>query len=225
MNPKAFLFDLNGTMINDMHYHIDAWYKILNDLGAGLSYEQVKNECYGKNNELLDRIFPGRFSDAEKDEMSLQKEKAYQATYLPELKLIDGLDNFLKDANAEGIKMAITSAAILFNIDFVLDGLDIRHYFDVIVSAENVKQSKPNPETFLLAAEKLEVSPDECLVFEDTPKGVEAALNAEMKAVVITSLHQPVEFNKYPNIIQFAGDFTVLGKLLNPHNEVTSVNS
>jgi beta-phosphoglucomutase len=208
MVPKAFLFDLNGTMINDMQYHIDAWYKILNDLGAGLSYERVKSECYGKNNELLDRIFPGRFSDAEKDEMSLKKERAYQATYLPQLKLIDGLDNFLKEAHAGGIKMAITSAAILFNIDFVLDGLHIRHYFDVIISAESVKQSKPNPETFLLAAEKLEVSPAECLVFEDTPKGVEAAFNAGMKTVVITTMHRPEEFIDYPNVIQFANDFT-----------------
>lgn len=63
---KAFLFDLNGTMINDMQYHIDAWYNILNDLGANLSIERVKEECYGKNRELLERIFPGRFSEEEK---------------------------------------------------------------------------------------------------------------------------------------------------------------
>ena len=59
MKAKAFLFDLNGTMINDMPYHIKAWHKILNDLGAGISMERMKDECYGKNNELLERIFPG----------------------------------------------------------------------------------------------------------------------------------------------------------------------
>lgn len=210
MNPKAFLFDLNGTMINDMHYHIDAWYKILNDLGANLSYERVKSECYGKNSELLERIFPGRFSDKEKNEMELEKEKAYQKAYLPELKLVEGLDKFLQEAHDAGIKMAIASAAILFNINFVLDGLNIRHYFDSIISAESVKISKPNPESYLLAAEKLNVLPDNCIVFEDTPKGVESALNAGMKAVVITTLHHRGEFSEYPNVIKFANDFTGL---------------
>ena len=67
---KAFLFDLNGTMINDMAYHIRAWHRILNELGANLSMERVRQECYGKNHELLDRIFPGRFSVEEKNNLS-----------------------------------------------------------------------------------------------------------------------------------------------------------
>ena len=225
MNPKAFLFDLNGTMINDMHYHIDAWYRILNDLGANLSYELVKSECYGKNSELLERIFPGRFSDKEKDEMELEKEKTYQKAYLPELKLVDGLDNFLKAAHAAGIKMAIGSAAIMFNIDFVLDGLNIRNYFDAIVSAEHVKFSKPDPETFVNAANELHVVPAECLVFEDTPKGVEAALNAGMKAIVITTLHNPDEFINYPNVIRFANNFKGLTDIISTPNLLLQIVS
>jgi beta-phosphoglucomutase len=63
---KAFLFDLNGTMIDDMGYHIKAWHTILNNLGADISLERTKQECYGKNHELLERIFPGRFSEARK---------------------------------------------------------------------------------------------------------------------------------------------------------------
>jgi beta-phosphoglucomutase-like phosphatase (HAD superfamily) len=60
-NYKAFLFDLNGTMINDMPYHIKAWHRILTSLGADISLERMKEECYGKNEELVERIFPGRF--------------------------------------------------------------------------------------------------------------------------------------------------------------------
>jgi beta-phosphoglucomutase len=67
MAIKAFLFDLNGTMIDDMQYHITAWHEILNKLGANLSIERVKEECYGKNNELLERIFPGRFTKEQKE--------------------------------------------------------------------------------------------------------------------------------------------------------------
>ncbi len=220
MSPKAFLFDLNGTMINDMNYHIDAWHRILNDLGANISYERVKSECYGKNSELLERIFPKRFSDQEKDEMELEKEKTYQKAYRSELKLIDGLDIFLKEAHDAGIRMAIGSAAIMFNIDFVLDGLNIRNYFDAIVSAERVKFSKPDPETFLKAAGELNASPADCLVFEDTPKGVEASLNAGMQAVVITTLHQPQEFKDYKNVIRFAKDFTRLTDMISTKNLV-----
>lgn len=65
MGKKALLFDLNGTMINDMQYHILAWHRILNELGADLSMEKVKEECYGKNDELLEKVFPGRFTEAE----------------------------------------------------------------------------------------------------------------------------------------------------------------
>ena len=123
---RAFLFDLNGTMINDMLYHIKAWHHILNDLGANISLERMRAECYGKNQELLERIFPGRFSEAEKDSMSFEKEKQYQAQFKPHLKLIKGLHHFLKETQEAGIRTAIGSAAILLNIDFVLDGLNIR---------------------------------------------------------------------------------------------------
>ncbi len=103
--------------------------------------------------------------------------------------------------------MAIGSAAILFNIDFVLDGLSIRHYFDALVSADDVAMSKPDPETFLKCAKKLGVSVEDCLVFEDAPKGVEAAANAGMKAVVLTTMHTKEEFMQYENIVCFAKDF------------------
>jgi len=207
---KAFLFDLNGTMVNDMPYHIEAWHNILNDLGANLSIEKVKEECYGKNHELLERIFPGRFSEEEKNRMSYEKEKGYQSAFKPKLKLIEGLDGFLEQAYEAGIKMAICSAAIMFNIDFVLDGTDTRKYFEAIVSADDVSTSKPDPETFLRAATQLGIPVNGCIVFEDSPKGVESAANAGMKAVVITTMHEPNEFSNFKNVIQFAKDFTEL---------------
>jgi beta-phosphoglucomutase family hydrolase len=206
MRYKAFLFDLNGTMIDDMDYHIKAWHRILNELGAAISLERTKEECYGKNYELLERIFPGRFSDEEKYIMSIEKEKQYQREFRPNLKLIDGLDAFLKKSYENGIKMAIGSAAIMFNIDFVLDGLNIRHYFDALVSADDVQHSKPDPETYLKCAELLNIAPGECLVFEDAPKGVESALRAGMDSVVLTTMHQPEEFTQ-PRVIAFAENY------------------
>jgi len=167
IKAKALLFDMNGTMIDDMAYHAKAWYNILNE-----------------------------------------KEKRYQQEYLPFLKLIDGLKEVLATAKSQGVKMAIGSAAIPFNIDFVLDNLHIRDYFSVIVSADDVEISKPHPETFTKAAELLGVAPADCIVFEDAPKGVEAAQNAGMKSIVLTTMHEKEEFAQYTNIVGFIKDYT-----------------
>jgi beta-phosphoglucomutase len=207
--PKAFLFDLNGTMINDMHYHSKAWHHIINnDLGRELSFDEVNKEMYGKNAELLERVFgENHFSESQIAEISMEKERRYQDAYGPYLSLIDGLEAFLKKGKEAGIKMAIGSAAIPFNIDFVLDGLNVRPYFDAIVSADDVAISKPNAETFLKGAIALGVHPSECLVFEDVPKGVQSAKNAEMKSIVITSTHNEADFNDFDNILGFIADY------------------
>jgi beta-phosphoglucomutase family hydrolase len=204
---KAFLFDLNGTMINDMPYHIRAWHRILTDLGAQISLERMKEECYGKNEELVERIFPGRFSEAEKTAMGLAKEEKYREVFKKDLRLIQGLHDLLHELHKAGIKIAIGTAAVMGNVDFVLDGVDIRHYIDAIVSADDVQMSKPHPETFLKCAEALGVAPEDCLVFEDAPKGVECAFNARMDCVVITTLHQPEEFSTNKNVIGFISNF------------------
>lgn len=205
---KAFLFDLNGTMIDDMQYHIKAWHGILNELGANISMERMKEECYGKNDELLERMFPGRFTIEEKQVMSLEKEKQYQQQFKPYLKLLPGLDAFLADAKRNNIPMAIGSAAIMFNIDFVLDNLHIRDHFSALVSADDVAVSKPDPETFVKCAERLSVEPTNCIVFEDAPKGVESAKRAGMKAVVLTTMHEEHEFIENDHVLLFVKDFT-----------------
>lgn len=207
-DAKAFLFDLNGTMINDMPYHIKSWYTILIELGAEITLEKTKTECYGKNDEFLERIFPGRFNIEEKKKLGLEKELKYQKEYLPNLELLPGLDAFLKMGKANKIAMGIGSAAIKLNIDFVIDNLKIRDYFDAIVSADDVQISKPDPETFLSCAKKLQIEPADCIVFEDAIKGVESALNANMRCVVLTTMHQADEFAQFPNVIKIIKDYT-----------------
>jgi beta-phosphoglucomutase len=207
---KAFIFDLNGTMINDMEYHTRAWQHLLNnDLGGNFTWDEVKQQMYGKNPEVLVRMFgPDRFTMDEMVELSFEKEKRYQQEYLHQLALLPGLNDFLEAAHQKGIPMAIGSAAIPFNINFVLDNLKIRHYFKAIVSADDVTLSKPHPETYLKVAEQLNMNPADCLVFEDVPKGAEAALNAGMKTVILTTTHTADEFNQLPNVLHFSDDFT-----------------
>jgi beta-phosphoglucomutase len=206
---KAFIFDLNGTMVNDMPYHTRAWFNLLNnDLGGNFTWEEVRPQMYGKNPEVLVRMFgPDRFSDEEMARISVEKELKYQREFRPYLELVPGLHDFLETAWQKGIPMAVGSAAIPINIDFVLDNLNIRHYFKAIVSADDVTFSKPDPETFLKAATLLAVAPADCIVFEDVPKGAETAANAGMNAVIITTTHQPEEFGQFDNILHFAADF------------------
>jgi beta-phosphoglucomutase len=208
-SSRAFIFDLNGTMINDMEFHIRAWTYILNEeLKAGLTYDQVRSQMYGKNSELFIRIFgQGKMTNDQMEFWSMEKEKRYQQSYRSHLQLINGLDEFLKRAHKLNIPMGIGSAAIPFNIDFVLDQLGIRKYFSAIVSAEDVEVSKPDPETFLKAARLLNTAPADCLVFEDAPKGVEAARNAGIPCVVLTTLHDRNEFPLTDHVIAFIKDY------------------
>jgi len=217
IQPKAFLFDLNGTMIDDMAYHGLAWHEVLTqDAKAAFTRAEVDRQMYGKNEEVLNRLFgAGHFSPERVQELSLEKEKRYQAAYKPHLKLINGFDHFLRKARERQVAMAIGTAAITFNVDFTVDNLHIRQYFDVIVSADDVTASKPHPETFLKCADLLNIACEDCVVFEDAPKGVEAALNAGMKAIVITTMHPAHEFAAYPNVLACVKDYTdpILEKL------------
>ena len=199
-------------MIDDMAYHARAWYNILNDdLKAGLTWDEVKAQMYGKNDELLIRIFgDNHFSNEKIKELSIEKERRYQQAYLPNLALLKGLEQFLEKTKEAGILMAVGSAAIPFNIDFVLDNLNIRHFFKAIVSADDVVTSKPDPQTFLDCAALLNIAPADCLVFEDAPKGVEAALNAGMPCVVLTTMHSQDEFKNYNNVIAFIEDYSAV---------------
>ena len=204
---KAFLFDLNGTMIHDMPYHVNASHRVIQTLGGTLSESEMKDQCYGKGEEMLERIFPGKYSKEERINISEAKEEKYRLDFLPNLKLIQGLDELLTHANQHQIKLGIGSAANNLNIDFVVDNLNLRSLIQVIISGDMVSESKPHPETFLKCAELLAVPVKQCLVFEDTPKGVACAENAGMDVVVLTTTHPKSDFEYFRNIIHFADDY------------------
>jgi beta-phosphoglucomutase len=214
---EAFIFDLNGTMVNDMHYHEMAWYDVLvNQLKAPLTAEQVKLQMYGKSAEMFERVFgKEKFSTEEITTISERKEARYRKEFLPDLKLITGLNEFLNNAKSRGIGLAIGTAAPKLNVDFVIDNLNLGSYFPVIVGQADVVESKPHPEVFLQAARRLGVSPERCVVFEDAPKGIEAAMRAGMKAVAVTTYHTRDELKNH-NVLFAIDDYnsTSLNELL-----------
>ncbi|TVP44374.1 MAG: HAD family phosphatase [Mongoliibacter sp.] len=208
-NFKAVLFDLNGTIIDDMGFHAKAWHELLTqDLGVKISMEEVWKQMYGKNRELFIRVLgENAMTEKEMTYWSLEKEKRYQQVYINHIKPIPGFMDFLENLKTKGYKIGIGSAAIPFNINFVLDTLNIRTYFDCIVSADDVTNSKPDPETFARGAELLGMAPGECIVFEDAPKGVEAAANAGMQAVVLTTMHSKEDFEYLENVFTVIKDY------------------
>jgi beta-phosphoglucomutase len=210
MKPTAFLFDMNGTMIDDMAFHEKAWFDVLNeDLGANMTMADTKKHMYGKNEELFIRVFgKGRFTAEETAAYSHKKELRYQETFLPHLKLINGLDDFLIKARQQNIAMAIGTAANHFNVNYLLDHIPVKEFFGAIITAEEVPVGKPNPIVFLKCADALKVAYTNCVVFEDSPKGVEAALNAGMKAVVIKTYHSEEEFSHLNNVLMYVNDYS-----------------
>ncbi|MFZ6002236.1 MAG: HAD family hydrolase [Bacteroidota bacterium] len=205
---KALIFDMNGTMINDMHYHEMAWHDVLvNQLNAPLTIDDVRHQIYGTAAEMFQRVFgTGKFTEEEIATITERKESRYRQEFLPDLKLINGLDRYLDLAQTQRIPMAIGTAAPVANIDFVVDNLKLRHYFPVIIGPGDVQRSKPDPEVFLLAAQRLGVDAADCVVFEDAPKGIEAAFRAGMAAVAITSYHTAHELQN-ENVLFATGDY------------------
>ena len=188
--------------------HHRAWQASLKKLGTDWPIEKVMQEIHGVNEEILHRLYGDRFTREERLAISAEKEKAYREIFLPEIKLIAGLETFLNDLYAAKIPMAIGTAAPPENANFLLDNLPIRKYFKAIFHAGDVKKGKPDPEVFLLGAEALQIPPEDCVVFEDSITGAAAAKNAGAAAIIVTTTHQEEEFAEFDHILGFIKDFS-----------------
>lgn len=207
---KGVIFDMDGTMVDNMMTHHRAWQRKLAALGLELSLEEVREKIHGINTEILERLFGNRFTPEERARISNEKEAEYRRIFRGELHLVDGLPEFLEALAAAGIPMAIGTAAPPENVDFVLDELGIRHYFRGVFHAGSVSRGKPDPEIFEKAAGSMGLPARDCLVFEDSPTGAEAALRAGSPAIILTTTHRKAEFREFPNVKKFIPDFSSL---------------
>lgn len=198
----ALIFDMDGTMVDNMMTHHRCWQKTLAKYGLSFSIEEVKETCHGKNVEIIERLFPGKYTPEECARISAEKESEYRQVFLSELSLLPGLSDMLQRAHDDGIPMGIGTAAPQENVDFVLDTLQIRHYFQSVVHAEDVQKGKPDPEVFFKVANQLGAEYVDCLVFEDSPTGARTALNAGMKAIILTTTHHEKEFADIPSVLR-----------------------
>lgn len=204
---KGIIFDMDGTMVDNMMVHHRAWQRQLRELGLEMSLDEVKEKIHGVNEEILWRLFGERLSANERREIAAAKEAAYRSIFADELALLPGLLSLLEELKAAGIPMAIGTAAPPENVDFVLDGLGLRPYFVAVYHAHSVQKGKPDPEIFALGADAMGVSLADCIVFEDSVTGAEAARRAGSKAIIVTTTHAEAEFAAFDHILAFIKDY------------------
>ncbi|HTH30612.1 MAG TPA: HAD family phosphatase [Lacibacter sp.] len=208
---KAFLFDLDGTLIDTMPWHFKTWQMLVTEMGSLLQGDALMNELYGNGAELMNRLIPGRtFTEEEAKKIVDAKEERYRRLYGKQITVLEGAREFLEEAQKQNIPMGIGTASNQANIDFALDQLHLHAYFNAIVGADDVELSKPHPETWLKLAEALNTPPQHCIVFEDAPKGVEAAKKAGMKAIAITGHYSANDFGEYDNVLKIVPSLNAL---------------
>jgi beta-phosphoglucomutase family hydrolase len=207
---RAFIFDMDGTLVDNMQFHTDAWQQMLAENGVDLAREEFLIKTAGKTNA---EILPAIFADITDERLHARgdrKESIYRELFLAHRKPVAGAVEFLERSQELGIKMAVATAAPNVNVEFILDGLDLRHFFQAITTAADIKNGKPNPEIFLRSAEKLEVEPQNCLVFEDAFNGFEAASRAGMKSIGIATVNPVEEILKHDSVVEAHKDFVGL---------------
>jgi beta-phosphoglucomutase family hydrolase len=216
----AFIFDMDGTLVDNMTYHTEAWQIMLDENGIKADAREFLVNTAGKTNrEIIPQIFPDA-SEKRISELAQRKEELYRELFLPHRKAIAGATEFLDSCVDLGIRLAVATAAPVANMEFILDGLDLRKYFGAITTAADVKNGKPDPEVFIISAEKLVVPATRCFVFEDAFNGFEAAYRAKMKAVGIATVNSVSEILGLPSVVEAYPDFTSLEPqtLINRHN-------
>ncbi len=173
----ALVFDLDGVIVDSMPLHTEAWRAYLESLG--ISASDIEKQMHGRRNDEIVRALIG--ADLPADEVfrhGAEKERLFREMMLPRLEqyVVPGLRDFLERTN--GTPRAVASNAEPANIDFVLEGAGLRQYFPVVVDGHQVSRPKPWPDVYLRAAELLHTAPKNCIIFEDSPTGISAALAA-----------------------------------------------
>ena len=184
LNPDlALIFDLDGVVIDSMPTHTLAWERYLER--NGIDPTNVEARMHGKRNDDLVRdLFGTHLDDAAVFEHGAAKERLFRELISPtfETRLVPGIREFLSEAS-KTVPLAVGTNAEPANVDFTLNGAGIRQYFRAIVDGSQVARAKPAPDVYLRGAELMGVDPANCIVFEDSPVGIEAARAAGMRVV------------------------------------------
>jgi beta-phosphoglucomutase len=203
MKPAAVIFDLDGTLIDNNEYHIEAWEVYFEKIGRPFSMDEYKTNMNGRiNRDIFNYLFGKELAPEEIQALTDEKEALYREYYAPHIKAIPGLENLLEAIKQAEIPMAIATSGLPINIAFMFEHVQIEPYFDKVIDCTYVTNSKPHPEIFLTAAASVNASPVQCIAFEDSIAGVRSAKAAGMKVVALTTTHTPEDLHEADKIIK-----------------------
>jgi HAD superfamily hydrolase (TIGR01509 family) len=188
-SKKTILWDMDGVISDSYSFHFAAWQETFAKRGVKLTKEDF-TELFGTRNDFIVRSIMGsELPERDVKIMVPEKEETFRRKATGSLKPFHGAVRLLKALKEGNFRLGLVSSAPKENIDLVLSELNLAGIFDCIVFGQEVPESKPNPQIYLLAAKKLEVTPNDCMVIEDSPLGVKAAKTAGMKCLAITNTH------------------------------------
>ena len=204
---NALLFDLDGTLIDSMPHHHEAWVAWHARRGLAIDGDDFFLRTAGRSNpEILADMFPAA-SVAEVHAMADEKEALYREIAAGALQLIAGAQDFVARARSAGLRLAVCTASTVPNMKLAFARYGVDTWVETVVSPADGLRGKPHPDIFLEAARRLGVPAGDCLVFEDAPLGVEAARRGGMRAVALTTTLPAQAFADYDNIVAVASDF------------------
>ncbi len=201
----AVIFDLDGTLVDSYDAHYEAWRAISATHGVAVTVDDYYSHFGRRNEDLLRecwmRAGKGELTADEIHALDHEKEAAYRALVAHRFPIMDGARELVASLRADGFRTAVGSSGPPANVALAIQGLALENAFDAVVTGRDVKRSKPDPECFLLAAERISVPPERCVVFEDAPAGIAAAKAAGMRCIAITSKGHTVERQREADLV------------------------
>ena len=194
---EAVIFDMDGVLIDSGAHHRAAWRALLTELGEEPAHPEYWRLTIGRpSEEALPLLLGRRVTEHESWRLARRKRDLYVAFARGGMVSVPGVREFVAVLSRLGIPRAVGTSASRFDVDRMLAGVGLGRHFDVIVTADDVRQGKPDPEVYELAAARLGIPAEACVVFEDSLVGVVAARRAGMRAVGVTTAHSEAELRQ-----------------------------
>ena len=186
--PSVVIFDMDGVLVDTNSFHVQKWEALLTEYSIPFDRNGLPRQVLGPANDpTLRHFFGERITAEDRQRLSEELEARFRKAFAPHARPLAGVERLIAECRDQGVSLALASAAMSKNVNFILDALKLRPYFRAILTNDEITQSKPNPEIFVKAAQKLGVPPAECVVIEDSFAGIEAAERAGMKCVAVAS--------------------------------------